>query len=473
MLKDLFKSVIIYGFLSVVGRLVGLFLVPIYTRVFTPEQYGIIDLVETVIAIVAIFGSLHLESAVQRFYYEAENRGELKKYLSSTLWSILVLSSVCVLVIIISSKWLSMLLFNDPQYSMILIIASIKIPLYNLFIFTSVLIRYMKKPGIFSVFIILQIITTIGISIWLVVYRHSGIIGVFYGQLSGFIIALLLLLIYLRKYFAFIWDRNILKVMFSFSLPQVPARIGVIGNTYANRFLILGYLSLADIGLYTIAIKISSVFLLIQSAFSMGWYPFMYENLENEDHKKLFIKVSKYVTTLVLILVSIFALYSKEILMLITTKEYYAAAPLIGLLAFSFSLTIINNSINLGTLISKKTIYGTYAYLISAIFNVVLLFILIPRIGLIGVPISLLCANTVLLVISWFISEKLYYIGFDKTTVIIMYLITLIIVVGSIALDLSLVIKLLITLACMIYVMIYLANPVKQLYTEFLIKERV
>lgn len=331
----------------------------------------------------------------------------------------------------------------------------------------------MKKPVVYILFILIQLITTVTLSIWLVVYRSIGIIGVFYGQLAGFLIALLLMLLYLRKNFIFYWNRNILKKLFSFSLPQVPARFGVIGNTYASRFVILGYLSLSDIGLYTIAVKIASFFLLLQSAFSNAWYPFFYDCLENKDHKNIYKKVSKYGTVFILVIVSLFALYSKELLMILTTDKYYAATPLIGLLAFSHGLIIINNTVNLGTLITKKTIYGTYTYLVSAIINILFLFILVPKIGLIGAPISLLIGNITLLIFAWFISEKLYYIGFNKVVFIMSFILTLIVVVGNILLDVNFLYKIVFSIFSFILIVIYFHNIIKTIKLEFLRKIKI
>jgi len=471
MLKDLFKSTILYGLASTIGSFVGLFLVPIYTRIFTPEQYGIIDLIQTVTAIIAIFGMLLLESATQRYYYEVKDDDERRKYLSTALWTICTLSLVCVLIIIIISKELSLLLFSDVQYYKILILASIKIPLFNIFALCTIIIRYMKKPTVFALFILIQILTIITLSIWLVVYKNIGIMGVFYGQVIGYFVVASLIIYFLRKTFSFYWHHNIIKKLLAFSLPVMPAQIGVLGSTYANRFIMLGYLSLSDIGLYTIALKISSVFLLIQGAFANAWYPFFYENLKNKEHKEIYKKVTTYITILVFILVSVFSLFSKELLVLLTTEKYYAAAPLIGILAFSHCLIIISNTVNLGTLITKKTIYGTYAYLSGMIFNVLFLFLLVPGIGIIGVPISIFIGNVIFLLFAWIVSEKLYYIGFNKKLFILMFILTLVVVGGNILAEIDIIYKTVFSFFLFLFILFYFRNFIKIIVPLSLLKK--
>ena len=224
-----------------------------------------------------------------------------------------------------------------------------------------------------------------------------------------------------------------------------------IGNSYFNRFIMLGYLSLADIGLFTIAAKLTSGFNLIESAVNLAWYPFFYEQLEsNAEHKIIFQKISKYLTIIIFGLISIFVLYTKDFLIILTTKNYYKAMPIMSILALASGLTISKITIDLGTLISKKTIYDTYAYLGSAVINIISLFILVPLVGLIGVPISLLLGSFALLIISWTVSEKLYYIGFKKLPFALSFLGALSIALFTIFVELNMTMKIGITLASLL-----------------------
>lgn len=469
-MKTLIKSFLVYGLASSIGKFIGLFLVPIYTRVFAPEEYGIIDLIQTVTEIIAIFGMLLLESALQRYYYEVKDQKERIKYLSTILCTICFLSLLCVVFITLFSNQISLLLFSNKQYSNIIILASMKIPISNLYVLMTIIIRYMKKPMIFFLFIISQLLTTIGLSIWLVVYLKLGIIGVFYGQLAGFSTALILMFLYLHKNFILYWNKNILMKLLAFSLPQLPARIGVIGNTYASRFIILGYLSLTDLGIYTIALKIASLFMLLKQALANAWYPFFYECLKNDDHKQTFRKISNYVTVSICVITSLFALFSKDLLLLLTTDKYFGAAPLIGILAFSHALKIICITINLGTLITKKTIYGTYSYLLSVIVNLISLFVLVPKIGLLGVPISLLLGNVVFVILSWYISEKLYYIGFNKHFFIISTILTFLVVSANFLFEITLYYKILFSLSILLVTFICFRHTIRKVSAYFIYK---
>nr|MBA3985966.1 hypothetical protein [Flavobacteriales bacterium] len=72
MLKKLGKDVAIYGIAASLSKFIGIFLIPVFSRYFDPNEYGALDLIMTVVSLVAIFGMLQLESGIARFYYEAE-----------------------------------------------------------------------------------------------------------------------------------------------------------------------------------------------------------------------------------------------------------------------------------------------------------------------------------------------------------------------------------------------------------------
>lgn len=450
MFKKLGKSIFIYGIASSLGKFVGLFFVPIYTRIFSTEEYGIIDLISVTISFVCILGILQLESAISRYYYSSKDEKERNKRISTAYWTVLIASSVLSIILIILSGFISNFLFDTSKYAKIISVASLTLPLMNIFTIYSLIIRFLQKPVQYTFIIAAQLLVTVVISILLVVYLDKGIIGVFWGQISGLVTGVLFGTIYLRDKIRFIWNWNYLKEMSRYSLPMVPAVVAGWVNINASRFIILQYLSLSDIGIYSLAVKIASLLSLVESAFVMAWGPFMWEIFEKSDHKIIYKKVMKLVTLGTFIIVSLLAIWSKDVVLLLSTPEYIASASLIGLIGFSLGLRITNQTTMLGAGISKRTEYNTLATIIGISANIAALFVLVPTLGLLGVVISLLVGSTVTTGIGWHFSEKLYYIGFSKTYYVIAYIVTLLVVVISIYNQEFIIYKIIISLILMI-----------------------
>ena len=421
MLKDLGKSVFIYGIASSISKFVGIFLIPIFSRYFSPEQYGSLDLISTVISFVAILGMLQLESAISRYYYEAEGRNR-NVYISTAFWTILILSALLLILIILLSDVISFKIFDTLQYSSLIKFASLNIILLNLFGYLTVLLRFQNKPILYSIVIFLQFIITFLISVVLV-YYNKGIISFFIGQAAGLLTGIVVIIIYLRKSFVFTIDKKVLKDFFNYSLPQVPAVAGNWMNSYVNRFVMLSSLTIADIGIYTVALKIASIFNLLENAFRMAWEPYLWSKIKIPGHKELLRTLSISISIIIFSFALLFMLFSKEALLLLSTKEYIDALPVIKILIFAFSFPILTQVFGIGTSVAKKTIYNTISFFGGVVINLSMLFILVPHIGLIGVPLSLCISNLTILFLMWYFSEKKYFIGFNYRIEIIIILI--------------------------------------------------
>src|SRR5690606_8144319 len=110
------RSFFSFGLATTIDKLIIFLLLPIYTRLFTTAEYGVIDLIQMSMGVVAIFGQLQLESSLQRYYYQF--KGNLKKIFISTIFIAVTCLSVIVCILIIAfSKQVSLLLFDEPGYS--------------------------------------------------------------------------------------------------------------------------------------------------------------------------------------------------------------------------------------------------------------------------------------------------------------------------------------------------------------------
>lgn len=425
-MKKLVKDFLIYGLSSSIGKFVGFFLVPIYTRAFTPEDFGILDIISTVTFFFALVGMMQIESAVARYYYTFNNSEEKKKFISTAVTSIMILSGIIVIFSTLFSPILSKLLFKDTGYGLIIIIAVIHIPLSNLAALFGILLRYRKEPVIYTIIHTLQILTIAGITIWLVVFKKIGILGVFIGQLSGFFIISMIMVYYLKKEYCIFFSLKSFKKIIRYSAPLVPATTGTWMNKSINRFVMLAYLSLGDIGLYAVAMKLASIISILASALKMAWLPFFWETLESADHKRIIKIFHLYVSIGFFILVIFATLLSGPLIKLLTTPAYYSASRLVGILVFAIGLSeIIYQIVGLGPAITKRTEFNTIIYFTSSAINISLLFLLVPKYGLIAVPVCLLVANSVHVLLGWINSERLYFMGFNKSVFVFAYSFTL------------------------------------------------
>jgi len=219
-------------------------------------------------------------------------------------------------------------------------------------------------------------------------------------------------------------------MFFKYSIPQLPAVCGGWLNTYLNRFIMLGYLSISQIGLFTVSLQIGSIFKLLENAFRMTWEPFIWEQLKKKDYKIQLYNLAKLITIIILSVAVLLSLFAEELQAILSSKDYIEAVGIIKLLFLALSFPIISQVIGVGISIAEKTKYLSISYFIGVGINILFLFILVPNIGLIGVPISLIVSNISIFIFMWYFSEKLHPINYDKHAISLYCIFAILFIVG-------------------------------------------
>lgn len=426
-MKDLFKSVVVYGLASVMAKIIGIFLMPIYTRVFSPADYGAMAMCTLFTGLFGMFANLNIHSGVARDYYEVNSKDEKRILISTGLWHIVAFSLLVLAVSFLFADTIAEKFLGISEYLNAFKVSLLLIPLSSVFTFFTIMMRFEKRPWQYTLAIGCQLFVQVLVSLVTILVFKWGIVGIFWGMITGQIVAIIFLVIVLHKNFIFAVDFKIIKRILAYSIPTLPAILGSWINDSLNRLVLRKYVSLEAVGYYSIALKIASVFLLFNVAFRNAWGPHYLENLKNKNHKKEFIRIYKSLLVLLSVLVITVTLFSKQILQLLTTKEYIISYQLIGFLCIYYLLLILRQIIGIGPQLARKTIYISISSISGMLVNVILMFILIPKYGVLGAPISLCIGGIVDYILSWYFTSRLYPIDYPKILTIMLISLCLII----------------------------------------------
>lgn len=411
-MKDFIKAFFSFGLATSIQKLLGFILLPIYTRYFDKEQYGVIDMVSTVLAVVTIFGLLQLETSLQRYYYEY--KGLKRRLLVSNVYMLILGCSVFMGVLLfIFAPLISLKLFESAKYATSLRIIAVQLPFNNLSMLGLVLLRFEKENRKFLKVIVVNVAFSLLFVYLFVINWSLGLSGVFYAKLGAMFLSSALVTYYLRDLFIFRWTKIMTQKNLKYALPQLPARVGSMVVGQANRFFMLGYLSLGAIGVYSVSMKLASSIQLVNTAYIMAWAPFMHAQFKNKNNKKVFANVFPLIVGGTFLCVCLITLFSLEMVKLLATEEFYSAHKYVGGLALFFSLYIIKETIDIGPKIREKTKYLSYTFFLSVIVNISSLYVFIQLLGIAGVVISMILTNLFLVAFTWFVSNRLYYIPFS------------------------------------------------------------
>jgi O-antigen/teichoic acid export membrane protein len=424
-IKSLTKDSLIYGLSGIINRMITIFLVPIYTRIFLPSDYGIISLINTTFFLAGILAICALDNAAARWFYDSEEVTARKKIFSSWFWFQLGVSVVLALILFLATPIFSKYVFHLPFSKLWLIWL---LPCCTLI--TNILpnmiwnwYRLQRKPKATVIFNLSQSITTILLTILFVIVLKWHIAGVYAALfISGFLfscIALVQLWSWLPiKYF----DRLLIRQMLRFALPMVPAAIAywLINSTAAYFILFLeGHeKGTADVGLFTVGATVASAVSLFTGAFQQAWGPFAFSIINEPDAKRTYANVFLVFGIISSIIILGMFLFTPEVLMLFTNANYYGSAWVASILSTSIILIAFSYIASIGASIMKNSTYYSKAVLFGGLVTVAGNIFLIPALGKEGAALATVLGQIIVLIYLFYKSNKLYHIPYDFSKVI-------------------------------------------------------
>lgn len=404
-MKRFFKDFFIYGFASILGKIAAVLLMPIYTNILTKEEYGAMALIIACQGVIGLVSNLNIHSGIARDYHEQGiNRSQL---VSTGVWSILGISSTILIIMFLTRKfWLTQVLGLDSIYIIPFSLMLFTIPAASLLSYFAILTRFKRKPILYSVGTILQLLVQLTVSITGVVFFRLGILSIFAGTLCGELFGILYYSYINRSNIAFTFNKEYLKRALLFSIPTLPAILAGWIDSSMGQIIIGKYISTSDLGVYSIALQLSSVFAFISIGLNNVWLPYLYENYKKEGFLQ---EINKLYTAIVLILTIIavsVSLMSKEIVLLLSNSSYIDASKYFTLLCIPMCIYLLFPVATSGISISRDTKYISISYIAGSIINIAFLMMMIKSIGIYAVPIALGLSRIVTYSILYYISKS-------------------------------------------------------------------
>lgn len=387
-LRHLAKDSVIYGLTSAARSLVGVLLVPIYTRVFATGDYGVIDTLTTLIAFLTLILTLGMDTSVALFYYDTQQEHERGVMLSTALVTRLLLSTLAALLITGMAPLISQTFFGTASLANAIVLAVWSAPVNALVGFLLELLRLKRNAWHYSALAVSNLLLGVLFSILFVVYWRWGVYGSFAGPLLASVIVLPAAAMASWQLFRPRLSRRWLNELLKVGLPLVPAAFGGWLIAYANRYFLLYYGSSADVGLLAVGNKASAPVALLTSAFLIAWGPFAFSLQNQANANEIVAKTLTYFLTLGGVLTVTVGIFTRELLIIFTTPPYYAGHVAGGLMIFQLLADASYYIVSLGLLLSKQTKVLAYSTPIVATTNLLLNWLLTPRFGFVGAAVT-------------------------------------------------------------------------------------
>ncbi len=408
----------IYGLGGLVSRFVALLLLPLYTRYLTPADYGAVETLVALAAILATILRLGIASAFFRFYFDSTDPAHRLRVVRTSFWFTMTMATLGLVVGLALAGQISEWLFDTNDRATLVRMAFVLLWAQMNFEQMTALFRVEERAVAFTAATLANLVITVTATIVFVVVLDWGATGVIAGNFTGTLAVYAALLVYRHEQLGLTLDRPLLRRMNRFGLPLVPSMLALWMLNFGDRFFILKLSDASEVGVYSIGSRIASAMVLLLTAFRAAWPAFAFSIEDDERARRAY----SYVLTYLLFVASWAALalglLAPWIVEWLTTPAFYDASDVVALLAFgavAFGGFIVV-SIGLGR--TKRTQFNWVVTGSAAIVSVTLDLLLIPRHGIVGAGIANLCAFTVMFLgITWW-SQRVFWVPYQWRRVV-------------------------------------------------------
>ena len=296
------KSTIVYVAATVLNSAIPFLLLPVLTSYLVPADYGILSLLLATYSVVLPIVTFGVTSGVV-VYYHKMSQHQFQIYLGNAILVNTVVALLFVIIAILILRFLDGNVFGIPSKALLVV------PLWAL-CQTVVSISYSLYQASgsryrYAMMLIGTGILNMALSLLLVVKYDLG----WQGRIAGIVLSLLVmgglaLVIIIREYGGTLKrDFVSIKRIMQFGLPLMPHAIGGVALAMTSRIVVQHYLGSSDLGIYTVAFQISSMVIVVGSAVSTGWQPYLYEQLalNTATSKNQIVRVSLVLSSLVIL----------------------------------------------------------------------------------------------------------------------------------------------------------------------------
>jgi len=420
--QNLIKHSFVYSLSGILFKASNFILLPIYTRVLTPNEIGTIALLGTFFGLFRTVTYLGSQTGILREYlYNAKTKKDKLVTISTGHWGLLFIVSALSLPPIYFAIPITEMLGIDKKYSILIALLFLnnfqRITKYARDTYFRIN-EYSKKSLFWDN---CEHLLDLIISITLVVFLKMGVFGVIYGQIASLFFIVVMFSPWFYKTLRYGFDFLIFKNIFSYGLNFVFLNItGWIMNL-SDRWIIGEYWDLSVLGLYSVGYRFSNFIQVLNNGFKNQWGTSLYKMGDKESVSELLVSSFMRYLALAGFIWAFLTLFLREILIIMTPDYYHSAYEFTPIIIFGYLFLGFGNIWSAGLHLQNKAKWFWILSSIGACTNIILNLIFIPKYGLFAAAITTFISFSIQPIGYIIITKKSYDINLPYNKIILSF----------------------------------------------------
>lgn len=428
--KKLASDTAIYGASSIIGRFLNWWLVPYYSFMFLPEEYGVVTNMYAYVAFLLVFLTYGMETSYFRF--ASKSNDPEKVYATSLISLFFTTFSFVLLASVFRSEIAGFIRYPEHPEYVLWFVLILGIDAFTAIPFAR--LRLENRPLKFASVKLVFIALNIGFNLFfisfcpgwveahpesLIAQFYSPEIGVGYVFISNLLasVATLILLLPEIVRISLRFDAFLLRKMLAYAFPILIVGLTGMVNQNIDKVLI-PFLVPADrdpmiqLGIYGANYKLAVLMNMFIQAFRYAFEPFFFAQSNASDDRRVYATVMKYFVIFGLIIFLGMTLYI-DVLKVIIDVKYHEGLKVVPIILLANLFFGIYFTLSLWYKLTDKTSYGAYIALLGASITLIMNVLLIPSMGYMGSAWAVFTCFLVMMLVSYYFGQKHYPVPYN------------------------------------------------------------
>ena len=397
--KSLFKHSRNYFFATIATRALAFVSIPVYTRLLTVEEYGVVGVFMSLIGIISVLLTLDSDVAISRYYYDAKDEEDFKEFVGTNIRLSSIIFALTSFIFIALLPFLA----KAMSFPKLLVVCFIPVSLYEILhrMFESIYqpLLQSKKIAIVSS---AKAYLAFGISaVFMLLMKDEKYYGYVFGNIAAMLVMGSYMVGQIKKYYKRAYKKEHIKYIFNYCLPYIPYTLSGVLLSQFSRIFIGNNQGFALAGSYTLTTNIAALMLIVIGITHNAWNPYYFQYMTDRDYKSV---NNDYNLIWRCTIVGAFfiAAFGYELALILSKGDDYLETlrvlpPLVvGFILYQWAYVYLRN-----TGFAKRNIWNAYCVIGSGVANVLLNAILVPYYQETGAAIATFSSYLVLLVLSY------------------------------------------------------------------------
>lgn len=417
-MKKLLNETIIYGIGAIMPRIIVVLLNYLFIKNINNEDFAIFTNLYALISFVNIVLSFGFETAYFRF---SSNKDNEQKVFNTSFWFLTGLSTVFLALVLLFNQPIADIFGYSQTPEFIRWFAWIAF-FDNILVIPLAWFRFNNRPIKYTAVRVIQAVfqSVLAISLFLYIPQELSLkLGLkekvsypFYSNLAASALGVLLVMPVILK-IRFQFSKALFLQMIRYSWPIMIAGLAFMVNENFDKFIQKFIIDAGDAGAYGGCYKMAVLMTLFVTAYRMGIEPFFFKQMQNENAKLTYAKVTEYFSFFAsVVALGIIANVSWIKLLLVPNSSYWVALNIIPVIVIANLFFGIYYNLSTWYKVTDRTRIGTYISWTGAIITIILNLIFLREYGFMVSAWITLAAYFLMMILSYWLGQKYYPIPY-------------------------------------------------------------